>query len=179
VIVRVREHHSQFVWVRGAVGRPGRKPLRGGTRLVDALLEAGGLAAGASGEVVVERPGGFADGRREERLLLRSTPGERELQQLGMALEPGDIVTAVLQGWVVVSGAVRRPGRYPLGEIATVLALVEAAGGRLGGAGVVVRRRDALGTMREIAVDLDAVRRGAVADTQLLPGDQVLIGSRR
>ena len=65
VVVRVREHHSQFVWVRGAVGRPGRKPLRGGTRLVDALLEAGGLVAGASGEVVVERPGGFADGRRE------------------------------------------------------------------------------------------------------------------
>ena len=45
VSVRVKEYNSQFVWVHGAVLRPGRKPLRGGTRLVDALLDAGGFTA--------------------------------------------------------------------------------------------------------------------------------------
>lgn len=178
VVVRVREYHSQFVWVRGAVGRPGRKPLRGGTRLVDALLEAGGLAAGASGEVLIERPGGFDDGRREQRLRLRSTPGEHELEQLGMALLPGDVVTVGRQSWVVVSGAVRRPGRYPLGELATVRAVVEAAGGRLAGAAV-VRRRTAEGPAHEIVVDLDAIAHGEAADPPLLPDDEVLVGRGR
>ncbi len=65
VAVRVREYQSQFVWVRGSVQRPGRKPLRSGTRLLDALLDAGGFQEGASGEVAVERAAGtFADGSR-------------------------------------------------------------------------------------------------------------------
>ena len=42
-----------------------------------------------------------------------------------------------------------------------------------------VRRRDAQGTTREIAVDLDAVLRGGAADAPLLPDDQVLVGGRR
>ena len=68
VAVRVREYQSQFVWVRGAVQRPGRKPLRSGTRLLDALLDAGGFQEGASGEVAVERAAGtFADGSRAAR----------------------------------------------------------------------------------------------------------------
>src|SRR5215831_17781813 len=59
---RVTAYNSQFIWVLGAVNRPGRKPLRAGTRLVDALLDAGGLRQGASGEVVVKRASGtFAD----------------------------------------------------------------------------------------------------------------------
>ena len=68
VAVRVKEYQSQFVWVRGSVQRPGRKPLRSGTRLLDALLDAGGFQQGASGEVAVERAAGtFADGTRAAR----------------------------------------------------------------------------------------------------------------
>jgi protein involved in polysaccharide export with SLBB domain len=181
VLVRVREAQSQFAWVRGAVARPGRKSLRGATRLIDALLDAGGLAATASGEIVVERPGGFPDGSRALRLVLpRSSPGPLELQQLALRLEPGDVVTAAARRLVAVSGAVRRPGRYPLAAGAGVSAAVAAAGGALAGAGrAVVRRREAGGAVREIAVDLDAVRRGRAADLELSADDEVLVGGRR
>ncbi len=74
VAVRVRDYNSQFVWVMGAVNRPGRKPLRSGTRLVDALLDAGGFVQGASGEVVVLRAGGFEGGAPEARFKLGGKP---------------------------------------------------------------------------------------------------------
>ena len=44
--------------VRARSSIPGRKPLRSGTRLVDALLDAGGFSSRASGEVRIERQNG-------------------------------------------------------------------------------------------------------------------------
>lgn len=181
VVVRVQEYRSQFVWVRGAVGRPGRKPLRTGTRLVDALLDAGGFAPGASGDVVVERPGGFADGARERRFAFpASAPGPQALAELALPLVSGDVVNALVQRWVTLSGAVRRPGRYPLGERTTLSAVVADAGGALRGGArhVVVRRRDAAGAPRTITADLDAIRSGRAQDVPLQEGDEIVVGRR-
>ena len=44
VEVTVKDYQSQFVTVLGEVASPGRKPLRGRTRLVDVLVDAGGSA---------------------------------------------------------------------------------------------------------------------------------------
>jgi polysaccharide export outer membrane protein len=178
VAVRVKEYQSQFVWVRGAVHRPGRKPLRSGTRLVDALLDAGGFQDGASGEVVVERSAGaFADGARAARFRFAATsPSPEELEQLGLPLLAGDVITAGVQRWVTVSGAVKRPGRHAFEDALTVSRVVEAAGGvlRTGSDRVVVRRKGG-----ETEVDLGAVRDGKAEDVQLAPGDEVVVKARR
>ena len=178
VAVRVKEYHSQFLWVRGAVQRPGRKPLRAGMRLVDALLDAGGFVAGVSGEVTIERPGGtFPDGSRSRSFRFTGTsPTPEELEQLGLLLHAGDVVTAALQRWVTVSGAVRRPGRYPFAEAMTVGRLVEAAGGilRMGSDKVIVRRAGG-----EIEADLKAIRDGKAEDVVLAPDDEVAVRERR
>ena len=64
VEVKVREFQSQFVSVVGEVNSPGRKPIRGRMRLVDALLESGGFKASASAEVLITRTDGtFDDGK--------------------------------------------------------------------------------------------------------------------
>jgi protein involved in polysaccharide export with SLBB domain len=178
VAVRVREYQSQFVWVRGAVQRPGRKPLRSGTRLVDALLDAGGFEERASGEVTVERAAGaFADGSRAARFHFGGTsPTPKELEPLGLPLLAGDVITAGVQRWVTVSGAVKNPGRRPFEDALTLLQLVEAAGGILRGGSerVVVRRRGG-----EIEADLRAIRDGKAEDLVLVPGDEVVVRARR
>ena len=178
VAVRVREYQSQFVWVRGAVQRPGRKPLRSGTRLLDALLDAGGFQQGASGEVAVERATGtFSDGSREARFHFGGqSPTPQELDALGLRLVAGDVITAGVQRWVSVSGAVKSPGRRPFEDALTLLQLVDAAGGILrGGSGrVVVRRKGG-----EIEADLGAIREGKADDVVLAPGDEVVVRTRR
>ena len=178
VSVRVREYQSQFVWVRGAVQRPGRKPLRSGTRLVDALLDAGGFQEDASGEVTVERTGGtFADGTRSAGFRFPvAGPTPEELRQLSLPLAAGDVVTAGVQRWITVSGAVRKPGRHPLEDAPTLSRAVAAAGGLRhdGSERVLVRRRDG-----DVEIDLGAVRDGRAPDVALAPGDEVVVRARR
>lgn len=183
VRVRVREYHSQSVWTRGALARPGRKPLRGGTRLVDVLLDSGGFLPTASGQVVIERTAGvFADGLRKLTLSFsRGSPSAEDLQGMALPLAPGDIVTASAQAWVELSGAVRRPGRFPYDGTLTLSHAIEGAGGLLPSADrrVTLRRSDPATGVREIEADLDAIRRGKQEDPVLLPGDEIAVRARR
>ena len=182
VAVHVRDYQSQFVWVQGAVNRPGRKALRSGTRLVDALLDAGGFAANASGEVVVARSGGFDDGSQERRSRFAGTAATPDaLQQLALPLAAGDVLFATQREWVVVGGAVRRPGRYPFERATTLGRAVESAGGALPGGAPrgVVQRREPAASGRELEADLDAIRAGKAPDVELRPGDAVVVRVRR
>jgi polysaccharide export outer membrane protein len=178
VTVRVREYESQFVWVRGAVNRPGRKPLRSGTRLVDALLDAGGFFEGASGAVTVERAAGtFPDGSHLLHLRFSgANPTPQELEELAIPLAAGDVVTAAMQQWVAVGGAVKSPGRYPLEDATTLSQLVAAAGGilRTGSDKVTLRRNGS-----DIEADLGAIRDGKSDDITLAPGDVITVKARR
>ena len=173
------EYHSQFVWVRGEELHPGRKPLREGTRLIDALLDAGGLTAQASGEVAVERQSGtFSHGSHS--LVVRlggREPSPEELEHLSRYLRSGDVVVALTQHWVTLSGEVRRPGRYPLEDGMTLGRLVDSAGGLtpFGNDRITVRHPDARG---EVEVDLGAVRAGKAVDPVLSPGDHVMVKAK-
>jgi polysaccharide export outer membrane protein len=179
VAVRLREYQSQFVWVYGEVPHPGRQPLREGTRLIDALLDAGGLTSRASGEVTVERrKGTFADG--SESLVVRlggRDPSPEELADLGRYLLSGDVVGVATQHWVTLSGEVSRPGRYPLEDGMTLSRLIESAGGLtpFGNRRVTLGHPDARG---EEEVDLEAVRAGEAVDPALSPGDHVLVKAK-
>jgi polysaccharide export outer membrane protein len=182
VTVRVKEYQSQFVWVRGEVFHPGRKPLRAGTRLVDALLDAGGFTPRSSGEVTVERKTGtFSDGSHTRTFRFEGgEPSPAEMQDLGLRLESGDVVSVATQHWVSVGGEVARPGRYPLEDGMTVSRLVESAGGlsRFASSKVTLRHGSASADS-ETEVDLKAVREGQAPDPVLAPGDQVVVPARR
>jgi polysaccharide export outer membrane protein len=183
VSVRVKEYKSQFVWVHGQVLNPGRKALRGGTRLVDALLDAGGFTSRASGQVRIERQQGtFPDGQRS--LTMHFTgddPSPDEIDALSLRLVSGDVIWVGLQRWVVVSGEIARPGRYPLEDGLTLTGLIEQAGGRtpFGSDRVTVRRSDAgAGGSSDIEADLKAIRSGKAEDLVLAPGDRVAVQTR-
>ena len=183
VLVQVKEYKSQFVWVHGEVLYPGRKPLRGGTRLIDALLDAGGFTTRASGQVTVQRQTGtFPDGRRSIAVRLGgSNPTPEEINDLGIYLATGDILLAGIQNWVTVGGEILRPGRYPLEDGLTLTHLIELAGGRatFGSDRVTVTRVDpAGGGTRDIEANLKDIRSGSAEDLVLTPGDRVLVQTR-
>jgi polysaccharide export outer membrane protein len=178
VTVKVTEYHSQFVWVMGEVNKPGRRALRGRTRLLDVLLEAGGLTARASGDVLVQRQEGTSeDGSAVRRFRFpRTGLTPSGIAELETVLKTGDVVTASVIRYVTVTGAVVRPGRYALEGETTVTAVLSSAGGliRFRDRRVQVSRRDpASGQVQVLQADLEAIEKGREPDIVLLPDDEI------
>jgi polysaccharide biosynthesis/export protein len=183
VEVRVSEYQSQFAFVVGEVNQPGRKPLRGRTRLIDVLVEAGGFTPRASGEVSIARSdGAFEDGGHALRLRLAGGPMTPQDQvNLEIPLRNGDIITAQPKQYVTVEGEVNRPGRYAIDGELSVTGAISSAGGltRFGSHDVRVRRVDpGSGATEIVKVDLKKVRDGKSPDLTLLPNDVVSIPRR-
>ena len=180
VDIRVKEYQSQFVTVLGEVNSPGRKGLRGRTRLIDVLVDAGGFNPRASGEVSITRSEGTFDGGAR---VLRLRFGSAALDQINLelVLRNGDVITALPKFYVTVEGEVTRPGRYVLDGDLTVTGAISTAGGltRYGKNGVQVRRVDSqTGKTTILEVDLKDVRKGQKPDLPLLPNDVVTVPRR-
>jgi polysaccharide export outer membrane protein len=182
VEVKVKDYQSQFVLVLGEVNQPGRKPLRGSTRLIDALVDAGGFTTRASGELFITRSeGSFDDGGRSLRLRLGGQLSAQEYVNLEIPLRHGDIVTALPRSYVTVEGEVQRPGRYAIEGELTVTGAVSIAGGltRFGSSDVKLRRIDAAtGRVTVTEVDLKDVRNGKKPDPPVAPNDVVTVPRR-
>jgi polysaccharide export outer membrane protein len=184
VEVKVRDYNSQYVSVVGEVNSPGRKPLRGRTRLIDILTEAGGFKPTASSEIMITRTdGGFDGGQTSITVhLSRSvSPSLQDVVNLELPMRNGDIITAFPKSFVTVDGEVTRPGRYAIEADLTVTGAVSLAGGltRFGSNAVKVRRTDVqTGMVTIIKVDLKDVRNGKKPDVPLLPNDVISVSRR-
>jgi polysaccharide biosynthesis/export protein len=183
VEVKVKDYQSQFVTVVGEVNTGGRKPLRGRTRLVDLLVEAGGFTPRASGDIMISRQEGTFDGGAKtlRMSLSRGALTPQDQVNLEVVLKHGDVITALQKYYVTVEGEVNRPGRYPIEGELTVTGAVSTAGGltRFGGNDVRVRRVDPqTGQTRILEVDLKDVRSGKKPDPALLPNDVVTVTRR-
>jgi polysaccharide export outer membrane protein len=183
VEVSVKDYQSQFVTLLGEVSSPGRKPLRGRTRLVDVLVDAGGFGPRASGEVTVTRmDGAFEDGTHSRTLRFAAGSLTADAQAgLETPLRHGDIVSASPKYYVTVEGEVNRPGRFVLETDLTVSGAVSLAGGltRFGSQGLKVRRLEpATGKTTMIEVDLKAVRNGKEPDPRLQANDVVMVSRK-
>jgi polysaccharide export outer membrane protein len=184
VNVEVREYQSQYVIVLGEVNDPGRKPLRGQTRLIDALVEAGGFKPNASADVTITRTDGtFEEG--DKTLHVRLSGSEMTPQDevnLSIPLRNGDVISALGQSRVTVQGEVNRPGRYLMDGDLTITGAIAIAGGRtrFGSDNVEVRRFDPSGELTEpLSLDLNDIRKGKEPDLKLLPGDVVTVPRKR
>jgi polysaccharide export outer membrane protein len=183
VEVRIKEYQSQSVTVMGEVNTPGRKPLRGRTRLIDVLVESGGFTPRASGEIVITRlEGGFEGGEKTLRLRFGAGPATLQDQiNLEIPLKNGDIVSASQKQTVAIEGEVTRPGRYTIEGELTVSAVVSLAGGltRFGGSKVRLRRIDGqTGKVEILTVDLKAIRKGKKPDPPVMANDVITVPRR-
>jgi polysaccharide biosynthesis/export protein len=183
VEVKIKEYQSQSVSVVGEVNLPGRKPLRGRTRLIDVLVEAGGFKPGASGEIVITRnEGTFEGGGRMLKIHLGGpSPTAADQINLELPLVNGDLITASPKYYVTVEGEVNRPGRYPIDNELTVTGAVSLAGGltRFGSNSIKVRRVDPETKETKILeVDLKTVRNGKQEDLALQANDVITVSRR-
>jgi polysaccharide export outer membrane protein len=184
VEVKVKEFQSQFVSVVGEVNSPGRKPLRGRTRLIDVLVESGSFTPRASGEVVITRlEGTFGGGAKTLKVRLGGGPlTPMDQVNLEVPLQNGDLITVSPKYYVTVEGEVERPNRYPIDGDLTVSGAISLAGGltRFGGGKVRLRRINAETGKTEIRdVDLKAVRGGSAQDLLVLPNDVITVSRRK
>lgn len=183
VEVKVREYQSQFVIVVGEVNRTGKVALRGSTRLIDVLVEAGGFTPRASGEVIITRANGTFDGG-QKKLRMRLGSGSLTPQDevnLRVILRSGDILTASPKSYVIVEGEVNRPGRYVIENELTLTGAIAMAGGitRFGSSSIKIIRTDSR-TLNQQPIDVDfkAIRKGKKPDIALLPNDRVSVPRR-
>jgi len=180
--VHVKEYQSQFVVVLGEVNAPGRKVLRGGSRLIDILVESGGFTPRASGEVVITRAeGSFDGGHKVLRMRLGAAFSVADYLGLEMPLRNGDLISAPARQYVTVEGEVQRPGRYAIEGDLTVTGAISTAGGltRFGGSDVKLRRIEpATGKVTITKVDLKSVRKGHKPDPAVAPNDVITVPRR-
>jgi hypothetical protein len=100
VEVKVREYQSQYVSVVGEVNSPGRKPIRGRMRLIDALIESGGFKATASAEVMITRPEGTFEGEKKS-ITVRISSAASLQDQINLANKDyNDFVGVVPDGFL-------------------------------------------------------------------------------
>lgn len=180
--IRLKTYASHVVTVAGEVNAPGQKPLRGPTRLLDVIVEAGGLTRSASGEIVISRvDGDFPSGGKSLRVLLDSTapPTFRDRIALELPLRDGDLITASRTTYVTVEGEVVHPGRYALAADATLSDVIAAAGGLTPHASqkLKLRRIEASGEPSIQKLSLDDVIAGQAAFVPQA-NDVITIGRR-
>jgi polysaccharide export outer membrane protein len=177
VSVEVADYQSQAVTVVGAVDRPGRLTLRGRTRLVAVLAEAGGLTQYASGEVVIQRLDG---GSLKVRLRAPAAMTLEALHDVDVPVESGDLISVSPKRYISVEGEVMRPGSFAIEDEPTLTWAVARAGGlaRAAARTVLVRRVSPGGVTTETPIDIKAIQRGEAPEYPLQPGDVVTVKHR-
>lgn len=131
VSVQVVEFASKPISVVGAVVRPGRIGATGNTTLIQAITQAGGLAAGHGRELYVLRTG--RNGLSEQvaididQLMVQGKP------ELNIPLAPNDLVNVPVDTPIAiyVMGEVMHPGKvdFRSSQTPTLLQTIAAAGG--------------------------------------------------
>ena len=195
VTVSLKETKLHAVLVSGEVKRPQSYPIFGPTRVLDVLVQAGGLAEDAGNDAIITRgeigaradleesakSGGVSPSANGESLTLNI----RKLVETGddktnILLYPGDRVTIRRASLIYIMGAVGRPGGYVLNESRqqiTVLKALAMAGDVTGYAKktrITILRHDP-GTPEEkrveIPVDYKSMVKGLIADIRMKPDD--------
>lgn len=182
VSVNLRAVGSKFIWLLGALERPGIYPATAPVTLLEALSLAGGTQRSRSAVTTVD----IADLRhafvvREGKVL--PVDFQRLLEKGDMSqniyLQPEDFVyvPSGAAREIYLFGAVRQPRALPLSETPTLVAAITAGGGTVRDAFVsqVAIVRGSLTTPQIAVVDYKDILEGRAADIPLEPRDIVFV----
>jgi polysaccharide export outer membrane protein len=168
VSLTVQEFVSQKIPVMGQVNHPGEYPLRGESRVIDLISQAGGLREDAADVItVVKLQGGKSV--KHEIDLLQFYGGD---MSQNVEVSEGDFILVPKMDKFYIQGEVSRPGMYRLERDMTVMQALSVGGGVNGRgsmSGMTVTRHLADGKTRKIKVELT---------DRLQPNDVLIIKER-
>jgi len=178
VAVQVVEFASKPISVVGAVVNPGRYKANGSTTLIQAITEAGGLAAGHGKEILVLRTA--RNGLSEQlaidvdELMVRGNP------DVNIPLAPNDLVNIPVDPPVTIyiMGEVMRPGKaqFRRSQNPTLLQAIADAGGPTDRASKkVIVKRTVDGKQETIVINYRDIIRGKAKDVPLQDNDTVVL----
>lgn len=160
VNVEIVQYNSRYVRVAGKVGAPSLVPLDRSNNLLDVLLISGWVSDAGSEFITVRKVDGSTV-RVNSKDLARGTVAD-------VKLDAGDTVYIADAELVYLTGAVARPGAYPLKPGMTVTELLATAGG-VGPTG----SGNKVGLKRDGAKEVDADQQ-----TKLQAGDIINVRER-
>jgi polysaccharide export outer membrane protein len=180
--VLVREFRSQRVYLLGSINRAGAIDLTGPKTLIDVLAMAGGVSPRAGSQVHIYRQ--TPEGRKSyiiDLFALASSVGlinDKTVEVVNLPVQAGDIINVPEAGMFFVDGAVARAGSFPLGRRYTITQAIALAGGLnqdLADYGNVTIYRATGGEVKQIHVDLSAVRAGTEPDLPMQADDFLFV----
>lgn len=178
VNIQLLEYGSRFVNVMGQVRQPGRIPLKGTLKILDAISQAGGFTDNA-GDVEVQRRD--TSGQLQSKVFSKEDLLTGNSEKVNIYVLDQDVINVQVIKSVYVNGEVTRPGPFPYSKEMTLLRAITYAGGFTQWANkgrVDILREDKAGT-KVIHVDAGDVEKGKVPDVPLLPNDQVVVRERK
>jgi polysaccharide export outer membrane protein len=190
VTVFIKEYRSQRISVIGAVEKPGIVDVMGQKTILDVLALAGGLKEDAGQLLFLIRPLVPEDSNPET----KQDSGERPIdtlvidleqllvkgnQKLNLPLRHGDVINIPVSGKIFVTGAVNRPGGFPLrGKRLTVsqaIAMAEGLKLEAEASETKIFRYGENGEREIHVIDLKAIQNGDTKDLYLLENDIVVV----
>lgn len=168
VSLTVKEFFSQKIPVLGQVNNPGDYSLKGESRVVDLITQAGGVRADASDIVIVVK-NEAGKSVKHEIDLLQFYAGD---MTQNMKVARGDFILVPKMDTFYIHGEVKRPGNYRLERGMTAMQAISVGGGisdRGSLKGIKVTRRQLDGKTEKIRIEL--------TDT-LQPNDVIYVKER-
>lgn len=177
--IQLLEYGSRYVNVLGEVGSPGRVPLKGALRVLDAVSQAGGYTS-KSGDVEITRRD--ASGQLRTKVFTREELLGAGSEKCNIYVLDQDVINVQAIKSVYVSGEVKNPGSFPYNRDLTLLRAITLAGGFTQWAKkdkVDILREGPQGSPKVITVDVTDVEKGKREDVPLLPNDHVVVKERK
>ncbi len=177
VNVQLLEYGSRYVNVLGQVKVPGRVPLKGAFRVLDAITQAGGFDE-KSGDVEIQRRD--PSGRLHDRVIAKEALLGGD-ESANIYLLDQDVLNVLPPKQVYVTGEVKTPGALPYSQGLTLLKAITLSGGFTQWAkeGKVDILRKVDGKPKALHVNVKHIERGKINDVPLFPDDQVIVRERK
>ncbi len=178
VNIQLVEYGSRYVNVLGEVGSPGRIPLKGALRVLDAISQAGGFTT-KSGDVEIQRRD--ASGKLKTMVVTQQELLGGNTEKSNIYVLDQDVINVESVKSIYVSGEVKSPGSFPYNQDMTLLRAITLAGGfsQWAKKGSVDILRQTGDKPKRIEVNASKIEKGKIDDVPLEPNDHVVVRARK